>query len=366
MRYVSYLIAISMTGVAIVSTDSAVCADESVPAPDVIRAAINKSIPLLEKGTKGSADQRQCFTCHSQAVPVLALAEVRKRGFTIDEENFERQLQHTSAHLESGKQSYLDGRGQGGKVVTAGYALWALEAGGRTPDETTAAVTGFLIEYQKDEAHWRQPSNRPPSSGSDFTTTYLALRGLVTFGTDGQQPKIEARSKTIGEWLLSESPRDTEDRVFRLLALPFVEAGEDAISEATSELFDCQQDDGGWAQTSDRTSDPYATATVIVALVRAGGISADHTAVRRGVNYLLSTQLDDGSWHVATRAKAFQTYFESGFPHGKDQFISIAASSWCTLALVMTLEDVRRPRDRPTTAGCHLHRMCNFSRHLPR
>ena len=66
---------------------------------------------------------------------------------------------------------------------------------------------------------------------------------------------------------------------------------------------------------------------------------ADDEAIRRGLRFLIDTQLDDGSWHVVTRAKAFQTYFESGFPHEKDQFISIAASSWATLALLMTLPD---------------------------
>jgi len=60
--------------------------------------------------------------------------------------------------------------------------------------------------------------------------------------------------------------------------------------------------------------------------------------VRRGVEYLLSTQLDDGSWHVVTRAEPIQKYFESGFPHGKDQFISMAASGWTTLALLLTLD----------------------------
>jgi len=34
----------------------------------------------------------------------------------------------------------------------------------------------------------------------------------------------------------------------------------------------------------------------------------------------------------------FQPYFESGFPHGDDQWISAAATSWAAMALALTVE----------------------------
>jgi hypothetical protein len=49
---------------------------------------------------------------------------------------------------------------------------------------------------------------------------------------------------------------------------------------------------------------------------------------------LLSSQLEDGSWYVRTRAIAIQPYFDSDFPHGADQFISAAASNWASMALL--------------------------------
>jgi N-acyl-D-amino-acid deacylase len=313
--------------------------DASEASSDAVRGAIAKAIPLLETGTRGSADQRECFTCHSQAVPVFALAEARTRGFTIDEANFERQVEHTAAHLERGFDAYREGRGQGGRVLTAGYALWTLEAGGRGPDEVTGAVTAFLVQYQRGRKHWRHPGSRPPSSGSDFTATYVALRGLSYFATQEQRPQIEARIAEVREWLLSETPRDTEDRVFRLWAIPYVDAGEEVLQGAVAELLNTQRGDGGWAQQDDMESDAYATATALVALMDAGRLAADHPAIVRGAGYLIDNQLDDGSWHVATRANPFQTYFESGFPHGKDQFISMAASGWATLALLLALSE---------------------------
>jgi hypothetical protein len=40
---------------------------------------------------------------------------------------------------------------------------------------------------------------------------------------------------------------------------------------------------------------------------------------------------------VASRSRPFQPYFESGFPYGKDQFISAAASNWATMALALAV-----------------------------
>ncbi|MGD9858067.1 MAG: prenyltransferase/squalene oxidase repeat-containing protein [Planctomycetaceae bacterium] len=326
-----------------VATCSGLRAEDSDAALDPIREAIAKAIPLLEQGSQGSAEQRTCFTCHNQALPILALAAAKRHGFSVDADNLQHQVRHTVEHLIRGREGYLEGRGQGGQVITAGYALWALEASGFQPDETTDAVTHYLLEFQKDSDRWSHPGQRPPSSGSDFTTTYVALRGLGTFGSDEQQAAIDERTETVGGWLLSNAPADTEDRVFRLRALVNLSAGERAVDEAVDELLSSQRDDGGWAQTAGRDSDAYATGTVLAALIQTGCLPRDAPAVTRGVQHLLDTQLEDGSWHVVSRAEPFQTYFESGFPHGTDQFISIAASSWAVVALLEALPKVESP-----------------------
>jgi N-acyl-D-amino-acid deacylase len=55
---------------------------------------------------------------------------------------------------------------------------------------------------------------------------------------------------------------------------------------------------------------------------------------QKGLRYLLKTQEADGSWKVEARARPIQVYFESGFPHKKGQFVSIAASSWAITAML--------------------------------
>jgi hypothetical protein len=65
------------------------------------------------------------------------------------------------------------------------------------------------------------------------------------------------------------------------------------------------------------------------------GVPAADAALQRGAAFLRRTQRDDGSWYVKSRAMKIQPYFESGFPHGHDQWISHAATSWATMGLTM-------------------------------
>jgi hypothetical protein len=306
-------------------------------APDEqIRTVIEQSLPLLERAAAGSADQRECFTCHNQALPILALSQARRHGFEVDADNYRRQLEHTFAHLDRSRQQFLDGKGTGGKADTAGYALWALSAGAWPSDETTSAVAEYLLLWQADETHWSCTSDRPPSEASDFTTTCLGIRGLQAYGTDAQQERIAARIHSARDWLIATSPEDNEDQVFRLWGLKLAGADEAILDSAVTELLSRQREDGGWAQADGADSDAYATATALVALQQTGSLQADAEPYRRGVAYLVRTHLDDGSWHVVSRSDPFQSYYESGFPHGEDQFISTAASAWAVLALLAT------------------------------
>ncbi len=308
----------------------------SAPTPEALRAAIGKSLPLLEKGAKGSlAERKQCFTCHNQGLPIQALTTARTRGFQVDDEHLRTQVKFTADFLAKNKANYLEGKGQGGQIDTAGYALWALDNGGHQPDEVTAAVAEYLLSFQKEKEHWQPQSRRPPSEQSHFTSTFVALRGLKVYGTPEQRERIDARFEQVKKWLIATAPADTEDRVFQLRALHLAGAPQDEVRRVRDELLKLQREDGGWSQLPDLTSDAYATGSVLVALHQAGELPVDDAAYRKGLSFLLANQLEDGSWHVTSRSDPFQTYFESGYPHGKDQFISIAAAGWATTALAL-------------------------------
>jgi N-acyl-D-amino-acid deacylase len=274
----------------------------------------------------------------------MVLIEARRRGFTISEDNLQPYLKRTATHLERGREKYLGGRGQGGGHITAGYALWTLQAGGWSADKTTSAVSQYLIGTE-DARNWTSSSKRPPSEVSHFTATYVAVRGLDAFGTKEQASRIAARKAKALDWLRHTSPKDTEDRVFRLLALDRLEASKEATQTAAKQLVAKQRADGGWAQTADLESDAYATGSALFSLHQTDELSVDDPVYRRGLQFLLRDQQEDGSWRVKSRSKPFQKHFESGYPHGKDQFISITAASWATLAMLFALPERERVKD---------------------
>ena len=279
---------------------------------DQIRQAVQKTIPWLEKGAAGSSAHNKCFTCHNHGVPIMALSLAKARGFTVNEENLQAQVKHTYDFLKSGEDRYRQGKGQGGRMQTAGYALWALKAAGQERDELTQYVAGYLLGMQENQSHWRQSGKRPPSDGTEFTTTFVSLHGVDQYCADDLANKKAARMQTVRKWLETAKPKDTEDAVFRLRSLSLLDS--DSTSEAVEHLLSLQQPDGGWTQLPDMDTDAYATGTALASLLQCGNLSADDESVQKAVEYLLATQLDDGTWHVVTRADGFQPYYESRFP----------------------------------------------------
>ncbi len=305
--------------------------------PTQIRTAVGRALPPLQKSLVVYAEKRDCFSCHNQGVPVVALSLARSHGFEIDEDVFQGAVALTQADLETALDRYRKGQGQPGGADRAAYALWTLETGDHQPDETTAAVVEFLLKADQGRDHWTASAGRAPMEASHFTATALTLRALRVFGPSGQSAFIKDRVQQARSWLVKSEPIDTEDRVFRLWGLKYATASREEIKAAAKQLLATQRANGGWAQIDELASDAYATGSALVALHEAGGLATNDPAYRRGVAFLVRSQKDDGTWFVASRSQPFQLYFESGFPYGKDQFIAVAASGWAAAALALAL-----------------------------
>jgi hypothetical protein len=154
------------------------------------------------------------------------------------------------------------------------------------------------------------------------------------YGLKAQRPEYEKAVQLGALWLENAQPVSTEDRVFQLLGLTWAGGNKDSMRKAARALIAEQRADGGWAQIPTLGSDAYATGQALVALKDNGALGVADPAYKRGTQFLLSTQFEDGSWFVRSRAIPIMPFFESDFPYGRDQWISVAATNWATMALV--------------------------------
>jgi hypothetical protein len=120
---------------------------------------------------------------------------------------------------------------------------------------------------------------------------------------------------------------------FRLLGLRWAGADASDTGAAAAALLRQQRGDGGWAQLPTLPTDAYATGLALFALHEGGALAVSDRAFRRGAEYLLRTQLADGSWFVQTRSFPLQPFVGTRFPHGRSQFSSLAGTCWASMAL---------------------------------
>lgn len=321
--------------------------DAHMPAVRVrtAREAVEKSLPLLLRGSATWRERRQCPACHHtpQIVRVAALA--KSHGFIVDAQmaeadhqrmmgppDFQPQMQRA---LENDATSFRQSLNNGGDA-SFGNAWFesALVENGDARAEDRQTVASVLARMQAKDGRWRSGPPRVPIESSDFTATATAARVLAAYGSSGQARELQERAERARQWLIGHAPVTTDDKVYRLLGLRWTQADESGIKHAADVLTREQGVDGGWSQLHGMNSDAYATGMALVALHQAVGLPVNDPIFTRGIDYLMRTQEPDGSWLVHKRAAPLNKYFESGFPHGKFQFISFAGSCWATMALI--------------------------------
>jgi hypothetical protein len=314
-------------------------ATASKPAAASVRQSVERSLDLLLKASGEFFRQSGCISCHHQSLNQMAVALARNRGFIVNEDAARYQNKATLSVFSPHRESLL----QAVPTVPAtpfvsAHALIGLAAEGQPPSDLTDAMVHELAARQRDDGSWYFEGGRPPLDQGAITSTALSLRSLQLYTLPGRKQEVEQRIAKARAWLAGAQAATTQEKTMRLLGLAWSKADGSVITEAARDLLSLQRESGGWAQLPGLQPDAYATGQTLVALYEANALKPSASAYQRGVTFLLGTQKLDGSWHVKSRAVGFQPYFESGYPHGPDQWISAAGGAYATMALVLTAE----------------------------
>ncbi|MGP8243379.1 MAG: ankyrin repeat domain-containing protein [Bryobacteraceae bacterium] len=305
---------------------------------NTIQSAIQGSLPLIQRADAAFVPKAACVSCHNNSFAAMAVGTARRSGFQVDEKIAAQQVEANVVGLEK-LRDYLH---QGfftpvedvfGQFVL-GNVLIGLDAEHYKPDLNTDAVAMYLKSHQSPDGQWPYPAadTRPPICSDYIGQTAVSMRALQLYAPKMDKAAYDQAIQLAAEWMAKAQPTNNDDRSYRLLGLAWAGKDNDATRKAMRELLAKQRPDGGWSDLESMESSAYATGRSLYALQTAG-LPASDAAYRHAVSFLLTTQQEDGSWYVRTRAMAFQPYFDAGFPHGFDQWISAAGTSWATMAL---------------------------------
>lgn len=301
-----------------------------------VQAAIGKAMIVIERGARAYPSNQTCFACHHQTLPMLAMTSVRDSGLRFDKDLFGELDQFTRKSFAQRQKRLSQGEHIGGRAATVSYGLWTLALADDRPDEVSTAMAAYLISTQDVDGSWKPPSNRPPLEVSSVSCTVLSAIGVKRFSSADQQEAATQALMKARAWLAQAQLPEQEDLNFALWGQLLLGGTNESRIDLRDRILTSRQADGGWSQNPSLSSDAYATGQTLFILSECG-LSPTDAAFREGIALLLETQQDDGSWHVVSRSKPIQPWFDNGDPHGKDQFISIAATSWATAALAKSL-----------------------------
>jgi ankyrin repeat protein len=310
------------------------------------RAALALSIPLLQQTSIKSkqafvshSSRQDCTSCHQQYLPMAAIGFARKQSVPVDREAEKELVKMVRGGELKDREVDWQPLFHPDAVYTKGYELFAFAAQDLPADETTDAWVHHLAAIQGEDGQWFNNLPRPPIQTGDIGATALAIHALQRYTLPGRKAEFSKQVERASKWLWNVKPKNNEARAYQLLGLAW--AGEPArrLEPLAKALLVEQHADGGWSQLPGLKSDAYATGHALYALRAGAGLKGSNAGIERGLRFLLTTQLEDGTWYVRRRAFPFQPTMNSGFPHGRDSWISAAATSWAVMALSVPESD---------------------------
>ncbi|MEO7132593.1 MAG: ankyrin repeat domain-containing protein [Vicinamibacterales bacterium] len=294
-------------------------------------AAVEQAITMAEKASYNFIRVGGCNSCHSQDLASVASGFARSRGVNA------APIPQLPQSMMPSPERLLDLSFVG--APSLGWELLDFGMNGVPKNAYTDAAVEAIKAMQTREGNWSaNESRRPPMNAGDFNAAAVAIYAIRHYTPVGNEASSEQAVQRAVKWIEEATPATTQDYAFRALALEWANPASDSSSKSARTLLGMQRPDGGWSQMAGLASDAYATGQALFALYTAGKLSVTDPAYRKGIDYLRRTQAADGTWQVKSRSIWLQPYFESGFPYGRDQFISTAGTAWAAMALATTAQ----------------------------
>ncbi len=288
------------------------------------RAAVARGLQFLEGEAIRWKESGRCAACHHAMTMIWTFNEARAAGLSVDEEALK---EVTEWAFQDMKTNSLTEQPPPRNVLNLGwvYLLLSVEtapplkapsAKAEPPSAGMAADTNEdvvlsaretlirqIVAKQVPDGSWGRPLDlRVPLGGPTEDIAILSRLALLESGD--RSKAVLGCIRKAATWLAANQDKESRQaRNLRLLMGTRERKAAARLKPAIASIRAEQNPDGGWSQTPEMPSDAYATGQTLYVLARAG-LKPSAPEMRRGVQFLTSTQREDGSWPMSSRAKA--------------------------------------------------------------
>jgi hypothetical protein len=281
------------------------------------REAGQRGLDWLQQAAIDWDRQNRCYGCHVQSQALMGQSIALGNGYAVDREalayleNITREYQVTE-DPDAGSWRHTS------STAATQFALMSLAYAGqhREMDRDRQLLRGldWLLQHQSSDGGFPNESS-PPIIQGPFMPAANAIVALMRAYELTHDEKYRQAAARALSWIAANQPVTTQDAVFALLALTRFGSPEQRrfVHRLRDRLLAEQQSDGGWSEAPQGPgSNAFATGQVLYALKQTGA-SVDSQVFRRGVGYLLETQIRgtqaDGSWHATNTQGAMVSNF---------------------------------------------------------
>jgi hypothetical protein len=323
--------------------------------PQQVQQTVGRAIGYLQTESAAWLKTRKCAACHHVPMPLWALSEAGKHGYTIDK----KYLADTTESLLGNKDKLLaskifpnpadppdprpSGRGLNMGLPFLAVAAQSMPSLAKAQKQSLKLIAEEIVKKQQPDGSWEFFANlrRPPINESQTTDVAWIVMSLEwAMGPDAPESQRKALSKAIA-WLDGAKRSGIhQDKALKVLLGARSAKPRKTLQTTIDELLALQRADGGWSQTvPELKSDAFATGQTLYVLSLAG-YTAEQPEIKRAIDFLVATQTPDGSWPMVSRSTP------DGSPGSAKLLtpITCAASSWATLGLARLMPN--RPEGR--------------------
>ncbi|QDU36022.1 Prenyltransferase and squalene oxidase repeat protein [Maioricimonas rarisocia] len=291
-----------------------------------LHETVSKAIPYVAAKGVEWIEEKDCVSCHRVSLMTWALLDAKQHGFEVD-------AGELSGWRTWSREALLSERDEGDDLVGSrntealSHILWAER------DQSDRPLDGFVAlirQTQKEDGTWPAGGQLPMQKRpADETAHVSTMWNVLALGTTGDADDEALRSQALETVTSVEQAESTEWHALRLL-IAVQSRDADVIARWTERLQKHQREDGGWGWRVEDDSDALGTGMALYALSEAG-VPSDHDSIRRAVDFLTTTQNDDGSWTVRnTKEKKKTRPAETATYWG---------TCWAVIGLVATLDE---------------------------